>query len=137
MISECEVKRLGDLPFLYNEFATCGTFLIDRSPTIILCPFDDKCLSLTRKNHDALSGIRNFFFDSQFDVDKNAIPNSTYNHGGASLANYKGFPLILGGAHVDSSNNKLEMLNTMESPFRWLEGIDYPFLTKLVVCHNL
>ena len=130
MISDCEVKRLGDLPFAYFEFATCGTFMIERLPTILLCPFDDKCRSLTRKNDGALSDIRNFVFDSQFEVDKNVIPNSTYNHGGASLANYQGFPLILGGGHIDWSNNKLEMLNTMETPFRWIEGSDYPFLTK-------
>ena len=48
----------------------------------------------------------------------------------ASLANYQGFPLILGGKN--NNNNKLEMLDTTKSPFEWVkyEGTDYPYQTQ-------
>ena len=64
-------------------------------------------------------------FDSEFQIDKIAIMDSTHNHYLATMANYQGFPLILGGGY----NNKLEMLNTMENPPTWVEyeGTDYPY----------
>ena len=131
VISECNVKHLGDLPFNLQS-GTCRTFMIDPLPTILLCFFGpnstSKCRSLTRKKHGALSDIRNFILDSQFDVDKNVIPNSKHDHLGALLANYQGFPLIL-GASGEEAHNKLETLNAMESPFRWVEGPDYPYST--------
>ena len=44
------------------------------------------------------------------------------------MANYQGFPLILGGwSAANGRNNKLEMLNTIENPPIWVEGIDYPY----------
>ena len=75
---------------------------------------------------DRLMGF--LFESSAFQIDNVAIPNSTHPHQTASLANYQGFPLILGGY----DNNKLEMLNTMENPFRWVryEGTDYPYSNR-------
>ena len=83
------------------------------------------CRSLTRKNDAALSSISDFGFDSAFEINKVFVPDSTYNHDLATIANYLGFPLILGGY----GNNKLEMLNTKENPPRWVEyeGTDYPY----------
>ena len=119
MVSDCTVKRLGDLPFDFEE-GTCGTFMIESLPTILLCfglHQKRKCRSLTRINDDPLSDIKDFFFDSEFQLDGIVIPNSTHNHYEATIANYEGFPLILGG----DLNNKLELLNTKENPPRWVE----------------
>ena len=130
MVSECTVKRLGDLPFDFTNGA-CGTFMIDGLPTILLC-FDTneerKCRSLTRRNDGGLSDINKFVFDSEFEIDKVDIPNSTHDHFGAAMANYQGLPLILGG----TTNNKLEMLNTTENPTVWLEyeGTNYPYSNR-------
>ena len=130
VVSDCTIKRLGDLPFDF-ESGTCGTFMIDSLPTILLC-FDfyerRKCRSLTRRNDGALTDINDFVFGSEFEIDKIIIPDSTYNRYGATIANYQGFPLILGGWE----NNKLEMLNIMENPPRWVEyeETDYPYSNK-------
>ena len=52
------------------------------------------------------------------------------------MANYRGFPLILGGwaktglrDWTGLGHNKLEMLNTIENSPRWVEyeGTDYPY----------
>ena len=114
MVSECTVKRLGDLPFDF-EFGTCGTFMIDSLPIILLC-FDwnkgRKCRSLARRNDGALRNINDFVFDSEFQIDRIVIPDPSNDHYWATMANYQGFPLILGG----STNNKLELLNTTENP---------------------
>ena len=127
MVSDCTVKRLGDLPFDF-QLGTCGTFIIDSLPTILLCfDYDErrKCRSLTRRNDGLLSDISDFAFDSEFQIDRIIIPDSTHDHYWATMANYQGFPLILGGWE----NNKLEMLNTMENPPRWVEyeETDYPY----------
>ena len=128
MISECTVKRLGDLPFDFIG-GTCGTFIIDNSPTIILC-FDlneqNLCRSFTRISNDALSEVTNFVSEAQFDLDKISIANSTYEHFTATIANYQGFPLVLGG----NKNNRLEMLDTMQNPALWVNyyGTEYPYL---------
>ena len=84
-----------------------------------------KCRSLTRRNDGALSDIVDFVFSSEFEIDRIVIPDSTHDHDFATLANYQGFPLILGGYLT----GKLEMLNTMENPPRWVnyEGTDYPY----------
>ena len=127
VVSECTLKRLGDLPFDF-ERGTCGTFMIDRLPTILLC-FDwndlRKCRSLTRRNDGALGDVNNISFDSEFDIDKLVIPDSKHDHQWTTLANYQGFPLILG----DVDNNKLEMLDIMDNLPRWVEyeGTDYPY----------
>ena len=127
VVSDCTLKRLGGLPFHFAT-GTCGTFIIDSSPTILLC-FDyaegRKCRSLTRINDGALTDITDFAFDSEFQIDEIVIPDSTHNHYGGTIANYQGFPLILGGW----TNNKLEMLNILENPPRWVEygGTDYRY----------
>ena len=125
VVSGCELRRLGDLPFDFIR-GTCGTFMINDQPTILLCFDSDnrkRCRSLIRKNEIALRNINNFTFDGEFDLDTINIPNSLYNHGGGKLANYQGYPLILG----DMDNVKLEMLVTTELPIEWNEQTDYPF----------
>ena len=127
VVSECTIKRLGDLPF-YFEYGTCGTFMIDSSPSILLCFGDNerrKCRPLTRRNDGSLSDIFVFALDSEFKNDTIVILDSTHDHARATIANYQGFPLILGGW----DNNKLELLNTKEKPPRWIEyeGTDYPY----------
>ena len=127
MVSDCTVKRLGDLPFDVRG-GTCGTFMIDSLPTTLLCfnrNEERKCRSLTRRKDGKLGGIKNFDFDSEFQIGKIVIPDSTHDHYLATIANYQGFPLILGG----SENNKLEILNSMENQPRWVEyeGTDYPY----------
>ena len=103
--------------------------MIDSLPTILLC-FDwyeeRKCRSLTKRNDGALDDISDFVFDSEFEIDRIAIPDSTHQHYWATMANYQGFPLILG------RKNKLEMLNTMENTPSWIEGTDYPYSNRLV-----
>lgn len=121
------MKRLGDLPFDFFE-GTCGTCIIDNSPTIILC-FDyyeeNLCRSFTRISNGSLSEVTNFVLDAQFDLDNVSITNSMYKHYGATIANYQGFPLVLGG----KNNNRLEMLDTMQNPAVWInyQGTEYPF----------
>ena len=79
---------------------------------------------MTRKNDGPLNSITDFEFDNAFEIN-DIDPDSTYDHWMASLANYQGFPLIVGG----TNNNKVEMLDTTKSPFEWVqyEGTDYPY----------
>ena len=89
-----------------------------------------RCRSLTRRNDGPL-GIKDFVFDAEFEVDKVDIPFSAHTHWLATIANYLGLPLALGGS---TRINKLEILNTMESPPVWMEyeGTDYPYSNTLV-----
>ena len=125
------MKRLGDLPFDFN-IGSCGTFIIDSLITILLCfpGASDKrsCRTLTRSNNGPLSSIENFEFDTEFEQDRVAIPDTTHDHWMSSIANYQGFPLVLGG----TDNAKLEMLDTNKSPPEWVnyEGTDYPYLDQ-------
>ena len=82
---------------------------------------------MTRRNEDQLS-IDDFVFDSEFQVDRIVIPDSTHDHWFSSIANYQGFPLVLGGLN----NAKLEMLDITKSPPEWVEyeGTDYPYLNQ-------
>ena len=124
MVAECTLKRLGDLPFDFVS-GTCGTFMINSLPTILLCFFDGKkCRSLVRRNDGPLRDINDFLFDSEFEIDKIDILDTTHAHYG-EIANYQGFPLILGG-----NNNKLEVLKIFENPPRWVEKTDYPYANK-------
>lgn len=119
VVSECSLKRLGELSISFFH-GTCGTFIINSLPTIVLCFYLGEgtgCRALTRKNDGILSDIIDFAFETEFEIDRNAIPNSKHNHYLASMANYQGFPLILGGWQT----NKLELLNTNDDPFRWTE----------------
>ena len=83
---------------------------------------------MTRKTDGALKEIKDFDFETEFEINGVPVPESTYAHGGVSTANYQGFPLILGGSNLSNEgNNKLEMLNTIENPPVWVEGTDYPY----------
>ena len=137
VVSECTLKRLGYLPFEFEE-GTCGTFMIRRLPAILLC-FDllagfRKCRFLTRRKEGSLSNIKNFVFDLEFEID--IVDDSMYDHYATTLANYQGFPLILGGTDWEdgrySNNNKLEMLDTFDYSPRWVayEGTHYPYSNK-------
>ena len=122
------MRRLGDLPFDFGG-GTGGTFMINNQPTILLCfDWDNKsgCRSLIRKNETPLRNINNFIFDAEFDLDPINIPNSKYDHRFTKMANYQGYPLILG----ETSNVKLEMLVTTELPIQWNEQIDYQYADK-------
>ena len=104
--------------------------MIDGSSTLLLCFYGNekrKCRSLTRRNDGELGDINGFVFDSEFEIDKVDIPDSTHGHYYATIANYQGFPLILGGYDHGMGNNKLEMLNVMENNPSWIEGTDYPY----------
>ena len=117
------MRRLGDLPFAF-DYGTCGTFMINAQPTILLCFYNNnwrRCRSLIRKNDIALRD-NNFSFDNEFDLDTINIPASKYAHGNTKMANYKGYPLILGGWE----NVKLEMLVTTGPPIQWNKQTDYP-----------
>ena len=135
MVTECTVKRVGDLPFDFLA-GTCGTFIIYSLPTILLC-FDGsaltgsskKCRSLTRRNDGPLNDNKDYVSINnikEFELNKVGIPDSVHFHWRATMANYLGMPLILGGS---PGNNKLEMLNTMKTPPAWIsyEGTDYPY----------
>ena len=123
VVSDCTLKHLGDLPGGFY-FSSCETFMIKSLTTILGC-FNVGCQSLRRKNDGALSDINVCAFDAEFEIDSVAIMDPTHDHDFARVANYQGFPLILGG----NDNNKLEMLNTIESPARWVEFADYPYST--------
>ena len=121
------MRRLGDLSFDF-EVGACETFMINDQPTILLCFYNlntKRCRSLIRKNEIALKNINNFSFEDEFDLETVNIPNSNYKHEYTKMANYQGYPLILGG-----SNKKLQMLATTEIPIRWDEQTDYPYADK-------
>ena len=111
---------------------TCGSFMINDLPTTILC-YDYQyygelfpsttCRSLTRKNDGALSEIKDFVFESEFEIDRFPIPNPTYRHTQATMANYRGSPLLLGGGAGDWP----EMFNAIGNPPRWVQGPAYPY----------
>ena len=110
--------------------------MINSLSTILLCfelsrqseigDRSTKCRSLTRRNDGALSDITSFDFDAEFEANKVAIPDSAHRHWYASLANYLGLPMVLGGL---GGQNKLEILNTTKSPPAWIEyeGTNYPY----------
>ena len=109
-------KRLDELTSKVN----------DQSTVLLCCDWDNErgCRSLIRKNEIALGNINSFTFEEEFDLDTVNIPNSTYSHGYTEMANYQGYPLILGDWDSDV---KLEMLVTTELPFQWNEQTDYPY----------
>ena len=122
------MRRIGELPFDF-VWGTCGTFTINDEPMILLCFYWNnwkRCRSLKRKNDAELNTIKSFEFDDEFDLDSIDIPDSKYDHFGTKMANYQGFPLIVG----DVDHVKLEMLVNVESSFEWKEGSDYPYVLK-------
>ena len=72
-----------------------------------------------------MSSIDDFDFENEFELDGILIPDSKHDHWMSSIANYQGFPLVLGG----TNNAKLEMLDTRKSPLEWVqyEDTDYKF----------
>ena len=82
---------------------------------------------MTRRNGSQLN-FDDFVFDSEFQVDRIVIPDSTHDHWFSSIANYQGLPLVLGG----TNNAKLEMLDIMKNPPEWVEyeDTDYPYLNQ-------
>ena len=128
MVSECSVKRLGNLPFDFT-IGSCGTFLIDSLMTILLCFSGSSerriCRSLTRRRNGPLSSIDDFDFETEFELDVILIPDSKHDHWMSSIANYQGFPLVLGG----TNNVELEMLDTRKIPLEWVQYEDthYPY----------
>ena len=130
LVTDCTVRRIGDLPFTFSGHGTCGTFMINSLPTTFFCfewtSSNRICRSLTRKNNNyPLSRYSRFIFDSIFELNRINRPGTAHSHYLATIANYLGLPLIMGG----SENNKLEILNTTESPPAWIEfeGTDYPY----------
>ena len=83
---------------------------------------------MRRRNDGPLSSVNDFLFDTEFDLNAIVIPDTTHDHWMSSIANYQGFPLVLGA----TDNVKLEMLNTMKSALEWIEieGTDYPYLDQ-------
>jgi len=83
---------------------------------------------MRRRNDDPLSSVNNFVFDTEFDLNAVDIPDSKHDHWMSSIANYQGFPMVLGG----TNNAKLEMLDIMKNPPKWLEyeDTDYPYLNQ-------
>ena len=83
---------------------------------------------MRRRNDGPLSSVNNFDFETEFDLDPVVIPDSKHDHWMSSIANYQGFPLVLGA----TNNNKLEILDTMKSPPEWVEyeGTNYPYLNQ-------
>ena len=106
--------------------------MIESVVTILICfsgSTDRRgCRSLTQRSNGLLSSIDDFDFDTEFELNKVAIPDSKHDHWMSSIANYQGFPLVLGG----TNNAKLEMLDTNQSPPEWVdyEGTDYPYLDE-------
>ena len=94
-------------------------------PIILLCfsfGWDARqCRSLkirnSDSNHDSLPADADFYsnFETEFIVD------SIDDHIGATIANYKGFPLALGGL----TNTKLEMFDFSRN--YWVQKACYPF----------
>ena len=103
--------------------------MIDSVMTILLCFSGTNerriCRALTQRNDNALSRITDFVFDTEFELDRVSIPGSKHDHWMSSIANYQGFPLVLGG----TNNVELEMLDTRKKPLEWVqyEDTDYKF----------
>ena len=99
--------------------------MMNSLPRVLLC-FDEntkrQCRSYTRRNGGEWGYNNNYVFQNEFDSGNPAIPDTTHQHYVTTLANYQGFPAILGG-----TNNKLEILNSMETPSSWVKGTDYPY----------
>ena len=76
-----------------------------------------------------MSSINSFNFVDEFEI--NTLSISLHGHHWARIANYRGFPLVLGGKSPQSEDghNKLEWLNTIENPPRWIDfnELDYPY----------
>ena len=72
---------------------------------------------LQYRNNGSLPAGADFYSSSQTEF----IVDSTEDHIGATIANYEGFPLALGGL----TNTKLEMFDFSRS--LWVQKNGYPF----------
>ena len=130
-MSDCKLSRVGDLPFSFGD-GTCENFIFNAEPSIFMC-FDyntkRKCIILKRRNKNPLNNRDAFIFDNEFDIDK-TLSETKYDHYGSTIANYHGYPLVLGGMGNSSStgNTKLEMFQPDKNG--WIEGTDYPYAAK-------
>ena len=110
------MDHLGKLPFEFRG-GTCSTFMTENSPIILLCfAMNDtkRCRSLIR--------LKNGGQNSIFEFDEVTIPKSKHDHMFTTIANYKGFPLILGSF----KNKKLEMLDISNNKWSENKHADYP-----------
>ena len=125
------MSRLGDLPFDF-EHGTCGTFMIHEIPKIFLCfPNREfrKCRSLSKHKNDLWS--HGFDFETKFSFE--TMRNTIYRHQHSKIANYRGFPLVLGSWMDPIDGVKLEMFDTTKS--EWFPKNDYPFSPTGTYCH--
>ena len=113
--------RLGSLDFNFDA-GSCGTFIIKNKPIVLLCfSFGwnaRQCRTLQNRNDGSLPADADFYSSSENEF----IVDSTEDHIGATIANYKGFPLALGGL----THTKLEMFDSSRS--RWVQKAGYPFI---------
>ena len=88
-----------------------------------------KCIILKRRKNNPLNNGDVFVFNNDFDMD-NTLPETNYDHHGSTIANYHGYPLVLGGMGNSSStgNTKLEMFQPDKSC--WKEGKEYPYAAR-------
>ena len=123
VVTDCGISRLGDLEFDFDS-GSCGTFIIKDKPIILLCfSFGwntRQCRTLQNRYNGSLPAGADFYtsFQTKFIVD------STEDHTGATIANYKGFLLVLGGL----TNTKLEMFDFSRK--LWVQKAGYPFTPK-------
>ena len=105
---------------------TCGTFIIQELPIIFLCfDFDNhrKCQKLQKRNDKVFDSKNYFEFETLFSLQP--LESDSINpHFQSTLANYKGFPLALGG----QSNSNLELFDTIQN--QWIQKSKYPFATR-------
>ena len=72
------------------------------------------------------SEINIFDFESEFSF--GTLENdSRHDHKGSTIANFQGFPLVLGGL----TNSKLEMFDLLENI--WIEKAQYPYTDQYVL----
>ena len=117
------MKRLGNLPFDFS-WGSCGSFIWKNETVLLLCfeYFEKrKCQSLKRLTDNLLSTIEDFDFDLEFNL--KAEPSPHHSHYSASIANYKGFPMVLGGCGESKCHNKLEIFDFNRN--QWFYGDEY------------
>ena len=112
--------------------------MIENQHVIFLCfPYlddgsaDRKCRTLKQHNIGPLNDIETFEFETEFLLE-NVDNDSRDSHGGSTIANYQGFPIVLGGFEwmYESPNRKLEIFDTVQN--RWLQKKEYPYTDKFI-----
>ena len=100
---------------------SCGTYIVNSKPLIFLCFEKDwksgECRTLERHENGLLS------FTDDFTFNIGQIKKDTrYDHSGSTMANYQGFPLVLGGW---SGGATLEIFDTSQN--LWEQLADYHY----------